>query len=54
MNLDNDLALIKLKRRADGRRPGTPACLPDATQPIGSECEVSGWGETEGKKMEIS
>ena len=52
----NDLALIKIRRKGDGRgiqfsNQVAPACLPayDSPQKSGTDCVVSGWGKTNGK-----
>ncbi|XP_039770251.1 hyaluronan-binding protein 2 isoform X2 [Ornithorhynchus anatinus] len=47
----NDIALVKLKpvdgHCAQETNYVKTACLPDSPFPVGTECHISGWGETE-------
>jgi len=44
-NLQNDIALIKLKTPITFNQRVLPACLPSQEAPIGTECYITGWGK---------
>ena len=44
-NLQNDIALIKLKRPILFNSHVSPICLPNFDFPIGTTCYVTGWGQ---------
>ena len=45
-DVDNDMALIRLKKKASFNTYVRPACFPDSSVkfPDGEECYVTGWG----------
>ncbi|XP_005103818.1 plasma kallikrein [Aplysia californica] len=44
----HDIALIKLTQPFNYTDYVGPACLPNATAPVGTKCYVTGWGDTAG------
>lgn len=44
--LNDDIALLKLKKPVIMNEHVQPACLPDAQPPVGTECFITGWGKT--------
>jgi len=44
--LNNDIAMFKLERPVKFNKYVSPACLPKANVPPGSDCYITGWGKT--------
>ena len=47
--LNNDIALIRLKRSIPFCREVAPVCLPEANVSPGTICVSTGWGDTRGE-----
>jgi len=46
---DSDIALIKLRTPLTFNDYVQPVCLPSTPIPVGTNCVVTGWGDTKGK-----
>ena len=47
---NNDLALLKMKKRIRFTREVSPVCLPDSDDPLNYyDCMVTGWGKSNGE-----
>jgi len=44
--LNNDIAMFKLKKPVQVNKFVSPICLPKANVPAGSQCYITGWGKT--------
>lgn len=45
--IENDIALLRLASPLTINAEVSPVCLPSETLPTGTDCWVTGWGETE-------